>query len=93
MVSHCQTVSKREVIVNKLKSVTNLTIEIYGKCADKEHRLPPETTGVLGMGLSDNFAISVTITAGLELRKVCSLFRLVADPFFKIFPYFSLFFY
>ena len=44
MVSHCATPSKREVVVNRLKSITNLTVDIFGGCGDQEHRLPPETS-------------------------------------------------
>ena len=32
MVSHCQTDSKREDVVKKLKAVSNLTIDIFGEC-------------------------------------------------------------
>jgi alpha-1,3-fucosyltransferase len=48
MVSHCQTNSHREKVVNKLRQATNLTIDIYGKCGDREHRLKPETSDQIG---------------------------------------------
>ena len=45
MVSHCKTESKREQIVSHLREVNeNLNIDIFGKCGDKEHKLPGQTT-------------------------------------------------
>ena len=44
MVSHCKTDSLREGIVTHLREVTSLIIDIFGKCGDKAHKLPPETT-------------------------------------------------
>lgn len=60
MVSHCHTDSKRELIVNKWRSITNLTIDVYGKC--KGMKLPPSTSETVGR--------SITV---LEFRKKSSL--------------------
>lgn len=42
LVSHCGTDSKREKLYERLKSATNLKINMYGKCADTMHQLPAD---------------------------------------------------
>ena len=48
MVSHCNTESQREQLVNDLREVTKLSVDIFGKCGDRHHRLNPETSNDLG---------------------------------------------
>lgn len=55
MVSHCKTDSKREEVVGRLSDLTNLTIDIYGKCGDREHRLPPETSDDMSNNIESPF--------------------------------------
>ena len=47
MVSHCDTDSKREVYVEQLKKLTNLTIDVLGKCG-KDVLSKSETTSTIG---------------------------------------------
>ena len=46
MVSHCDTLSKREKYVDKLRKATNLTIDVLGKCG--KDVLGSETSKSLG---------------------------------------------
>ena len=47
MVSHCDTDSKREVYVERLRKLTNLTIDVLGKCG-KDVLSKSETTSTIG---------------------------------------------
>ena len=48
MVSHCKTDSNREGIVSHLREISDLKIDIFGKCGDREHRLPKQKGNSIG---------------------------------------------
>ena len=56
--------AKREHIANHLKSITNLTLDIYGACGDREHRLPAQTTDVVGITLLLIYLLCATALNG-----------------------------